>query len=79
MRLVIGSPCLQESVHRAQGPEGTTNLPAGLEWKTCYGHAMNRTARTRSHPGLIVASIPWTIAATCELNDKALTHELGAI
>jgi hypothetical protein len=57
-----------------------TYLPAGLEWKAGDGHTVNGATRARSHALLSKArTITRTGAATRELDDQALAHELGAV
>ena len=54
-------------------------LPAGLEWESGDGHAVNGAARTGSLTRREVWTVARTSAATGELDDKALAHELRAI
>lgn len=56
-----------------------TYLPGGLGGQTCDGHAVQGPARARSHPRLVLEALTDAGATTRELDDKALTHELGSI
>jgi hypothetical protein len=40
---------------------------------------MDSAARTRSHAWRVAVVVARTVAATSELHDKTLSHELGSI
>lgn len=55
-------------------------LPAGFEGEASDSHAMNGAARAwRSTLLWTVEVARAVVRATCELNDKAFTHEVGAV
>lgn len=58
---------------------GNANLPAGLEWKACDGHAMDSAARARRDASGEVVVVARAVRAARELDDEALAHEVGAI
>lgn len=55
------------------------NLPAGLVREAGNRHAMDGATRARSHARGEAMVIARTVTTTCELDDQALTHELGAV
>lgn len=58
---------------------GVANLPAGLEREAGDRHPVDGAARAWSHTWLVLEAFTWAVAATSELNNQSLTHELGSI
>lgn len=57
---------------------GVSNLPAGLHRKIADPHPIRSTAGAGSG-ALVRSEILIATGSACELDDEALTHEVGAI
>ena len=57
---------------------GESNLPAGLHRKIANPHPKRSTARAR-RGALVGSKVLIATGSACELDDEALTHEVGTI